>query len=802
MKTKYILAALCLPALFTACSNEEFAVENEIGDKPVVKLKLSTTYGTEGMVDTRMVNNNGTFLWDNTDMLGACLLSGDDDNIYSNNQFTNTLTEASAKADFTTASTTVVGKYLFYYNYNPAMTTDVTGVQYSLKEPQEYDPDGTKMMENNFMISPRITVDGKEPGGLTLPLTMRSIYGYGLLNLKLDNAYDASSVNIQKIIISYTSNVHNPGIIDMSAVPSADLSAANLRTLREGSTPDYTGKTDAELTSILLKEADEKLTAYNTTYTSGTILDLTAAKNVSSTASQVSISCISTENPNGIALSKTGEFSTRMLLPTTANSGTNVTIDVYTDKGKYQKKHTGGFRIKAGHTVNLANINRTGSETALTMSSFQSVTEVNAVSEADFIASMAQFSGQATTVNVTVGNFEITPKAIAAVPSGVTLSFQNSATFNGDMILKNMIFAADGTYTMKAGNITLDQAVTFTDGAKVEITGAKVAVGATKNDYAKYTVAGGELNINNVDLNGDPASTTINSIVVTEGGTVNVETPITVTTFTLTKGTVNNNGTISTIAIEKDGALVNKGTVTVISANAGVVDNYKTLTTVTTNSKTINQKDAKAVITNCATNAGTINTASYSQTTVGTNNGEIVYTENARIKVTTNNGNVTYQAPTTIKAEDFSALSAAITKIKFSSDFTYDYGTGKVAQATLQKGIKTLEFSGNLTLSKDWTLNAASTISFVGATANITGQHQVSAETTLAMNVGAAAVPSVSEAVLTDMYIAPGTTITTAQGGLTVTIESGATVWNDGTVNGNGSTPSGWSGNAITNTNS
>lgn len=802
MKTKYILAALCLPALFTACSNEEFAVENEIGDKPVVKLKLSTTYGTEGMVDTRMVNNNGTFLWDNTDMLGACLLSGDDDNIYSNNQFTNTLTEASAKADFTTASTTVVGKYLFYYNYNPAMTTDVTGVQYSLKEPQEYDPDGTKMMENNFMISPRITVDGKEPGGLTLPLTMRSIYGYGLLNLKLDNAYDASSVNIQKIIISYTSNVHNPGIIDMSAVPSADLSAANLRTLREGSTPDYTGKTDAELTNILLKEADELLTAYNTTYTSGTILDLTAAKSASETAKQISITCISAENPNGIALSKTGEFSTRMLLPTTTNGGENVRIDVYTDKGKYSVTKNAS-RIKAGHTVNLADINRTGSETALTMNSFTVGNEVNAISEADFIASMAQFNGKSQTVEVTVGNFEITPKAIAAVPSDVTLSFQNSATFNGDMILKNMTFAADGTYTMKAGNITLDQAVTFTNGAKVEITGAKVAVGATKNDYAKYTVAGGELNINNVDLNGDPASTTINSIVVTEGGTVNVETPITVTTFTLTKGTVNNNGTISTIAIEKDGTLVNKGTVTEISANAGVVDNYKTLTAVTKNDKTINQKDAKAVITSCTTNsaAGIINTASYSQTTVETNNGEIVYTENARIKVTSDsgNGNVTYQAPATIKATDFSALSAAITKIKFNSDFTYD---GAGAQATLPTGVKTLEFSGNLTLSKDWTLNENSTISFVGATANITGQSKIIAATTLKMNVGVAAVPTVSEAVLTDMYIAPGITITTAQDGLTVVIESGAKVWNDGTVNGNASSsPTGWSGNAITNNN-
>lgn len=819
MKTKYILTALCLPALFAACTNEEFDVENgnSIAGRQAINLTLSTTYGDESGAETRMVNQNGTFLWDKNDVLGACLLiDGDNENkIYSNNKFANTLTEASAKADFTTQSTTVVGEYLFYYNYNSDMTQDLTGVQYSLAEPQEYDPTGEKMMANNFMISPRIKVDGNEPGEITLPLTMRSIYAYGTLNLKLAEVLSiggaqstsTSSVNIQKIIIAYTSNVEKDGIINMVKVPNADLSAANLKALREGNDSKYKGKSDAELTTILLAEADQKLTAANTDYTQGTILDLTATTG-GSPISQVSISCISDATPNGVALSKTGEFSTRVLLPTTADAGANVTVTVYTDKGKYTSSTISDSRIKAGHTVNLANPNRTGVETAFTMGTFTTSDDINAISEADFIASMAQFSGQgAKTVNTTVGNFDLTPKAIAAIPSNVTIKFISGATFNGDMALKNMEFAAGKTYTLKSGKITLASTTTFGTGANVEIkAGAEAIVGKT-SDGAIYNVKGGKLTVNNLDAQNKPVSTTIGTIIVTDNGAVDVKTPIVITTFTLTKGTVTNDAEVSTIAIAKDGVLDNNETVTEISANAGTVNNYGTITAITTNSKTINQMGENSVIGTCATNdaAGVINTAAYSRTTVTANEGEIVYVENARIMVTSGAGNVTYKAPETIKATDLSSLSSAITKIEFAKDFTYTYKTtpaSEAAQAKLPTGIKTLVFNGNLVLEQDWALNDGTEIAFVGAKADVSGQHAISTINELKLTVGVAEVADVAPAVATKLYIAPSTTVAAGQGKLTVNIVngSGATVWNDGIVNGGTTpTPTGWSGNSITN---
>lgn len=817
MKAKYILTALCLPALFAACSEEEFAVENGIEGKATVNLRLSATYGSEDDADTKMVNQDGTFLWDKTDVLGACLLDVTNNNvnsnsIYSNNKFVNNLTSPSTKADFTTDATTVVGDYMFYYKYDTKMTNDLSGIGYSLKEPQEYDPTGEKMMKNNFMISPRIKVDGNEPGGLTLPLTMRSIYAYGTLNLKLAEVVNinnvaspsTTSVNVQKIIISYTSNVEKNGIINMTKMTgelAVNLSASYLKSLREGDNAKYKGKTDAELTTILLADADKKLTAQSDNYTGGTILDLTTYRSgkTSDMIEQVSISCISDATPNGVALSKTGTFSTRVLLPTTAQDGTAVEVKVYTDKGVYTESMN-GKRIKAGHTVNLANINRDGVETALTMGNFIPSSDVNAISEADFIASMAQFAGQGEkTVSVAVGDFELTPAAIAAIPSTVTVNFTSDAKFKGDMTLKKMTLAASKSYKLNGGNVTIDPSVTFGNGAKVEIaegTTVSVKEQTTTPGNAQYEVKGGTLTINNVNAQGKAVATQMNSIKVNKG-VVNVSTPVDAS-LTLTEGIVNNNATISAIAsIGAKGTLENKGTVTTVTANSGVINNYGTLTTVTTNSKTINQKDRAAVITNCATNEGTIVTVAYSQTTVGTNNGEIVFVEGARIKTTDGSGDVTYNAPADMKATDFSDLSAAITKIVFGSDFTYNHGTNEVSMAALPDKVTKLVFHGNLTLGQNWNASNVTEISFVGATANVSGKKTFTGNTTaFTLTVGVAANQSAGvEAVATDLYIAPSTTITKLTAA--PTIQGGARVWNDGIVKGTTDAGAGWSGNAI-----
>lgn len=618
MRTKYILGALCLPGIFAACTNEDFLTENEnqLAGKETVKMVLSANYGTDGQADTKMVNQNGTFLWDNTDELGATLLAASGNAIYSNNKFVNTLTEPQQTGvDFTTNATTVVGNYLFYYPYSTKMTTNLDGVQYSLKEPQVYDPTGEEMMKNNFMIAPKVEVDGSEPGTLTLPITMRSIYGYGLLNLAIaqDNP-NYTELYVQKVIIEYTSNVYKDGYINMANVPAVDLTADNLEGLAENE--KYEGMSTAEIRKALLEAADLELTARELDdagkdkgYAAGTILGLTAQNGSNGFISQVSISCLSDENPNGIKVTKDGGFSTRVLLPTTGDAGAGVTVTVYTNKGSFEVlDEPSGMRIKPGHTINLANINRTdnGKEVFTLSGEADEVTAINAISEADFIQSMKAVSG--ASVNVSVGNFELTAAAINAIPSGVTVDFDNedAITFNGNMTLKKMTF--DGPVKLKGGDITVNDDVELIEANTITIDGANVVMNAGGASNLTTTVNSGTLTVtdsftSNIDVNGGTvnlgkakATAAINTYLrYVNKGTVNVNGPINNGGVAIIVGSsngdeatlnVNANVTASAgITVNKGGKVVNNATLT-IASNKGTINAEAGNLTVTTNEQT------------------------------------------------------------------------------------------------------------------------------------------------------------------------------------------------------------------------
>lgn len=804
MKTKFILTAMCLPLAFAACTNEEVFVDNQnaLEEKPVVDLKVAANYGAEG-VDSRMVNNNGTFLWEGTDVLGAVLNVGTPVKLYSNNKFVNTLTEASATADFTTQATTVVGDYVFYYPYNTAITKDLSkGIVYSLPEPQAYDPNGDMMMDNNFMVSPNIKVDGNEPGELSLPLTMRSIYGYGLLNIELPDVFvinntNVSSVYIQKVIVEYASNVHKNGAINLANLPVANLTAENFTNLRKQTA--YAGKTDAELRTIVLNAADKELTAQKTNYAEGTILNLTSGKEL---INQVSIACVSEENPNGIKLNKNEKFSTRMLLPTTANEGAEIKVTVYTNKGYFvvlDTKETlanDKVRIKANHTANLANLSRdvNGSDTfVLNGAEVETVTEINAISEEDFIASVSSLKANAQ-VDVKVGDFSLTSAAIAAIPSTATLKFKSHVVFEGDMTLKNMEL---NTVDFKSGDITLVNGIVAVSqmkqmqvgGATINVNyipsfairGANVTITKELSGTPSVHVKSGSLTINATNAAGTAAATTtLNEVTVGDEedktiGTITVNKPLAASSLLVNKDSnLNNASTINTTGsfTINAGGIVNNTKELKNFKNYGTVNNSATILS-GENEGVINQMTESAKLT-MTTNKGTINTVAYSETTVTANEGDIYYVENARVKA---NGDVTYKAPANIAATDFSSLPTAITKIEFAGDFTYNYGEEEEDLATLKQTVTTLVFKGNLKLSQNWTLPDNSTIEFVAAKANVTGGKKLSNVVTIKAGVDK---DGTANDVATNLYISTNTTIETVSA---VALVGGATVWNDGTVN-------------------
>ena len=805
MKTKFILTAMCLPLAFAACTNEEVFVENNqsvLEGKQVIDLKVAATYGADA-VESRMVNNNGTFLWEGTDVLGAAWNTGG--NIYSNNKFVNTLTEASATADFTTQATTVVGNYVFYYPYNTAVTKDLnSGIVYSLPEPQLYDPTGEKMMENNFMISPNIKVDGNEPGELTLPLTMRSIYAYGQLNLTLPEVLvvegsNVNSVKIQKIIINVaTSNTYKNGKIAVNSLPLVDLTAENIETLIAGESDNddlneaCEGKTEAEVRAILFAAADKALTAQTNSYKDGQVNIYTAG---TTRLNQVSITCVSEENPDGITLSKNGTFSTRVLLPTANN--TDVTIKVYTNQGVWTKTLK-NQKIKANHTANLANLNReSNGASSFKMDEFATETgTINTISEADFIASVKILKNDAT---VTVGDFVLTPAAVAAIPADVKITFDSNVMFGGDMALKNMNFNQNAYLT--SGNIELGEAVTYesnvviSNGAEVTITSNDIAANGSMYNYGKLT-------IDAVDEDGEEASVTFNNTLrayqYEENDVVEliVNSPVigSISMNELVDGegqmTLVNNSTIEKLDVMGENYIVNNNGVIETLFNSGVVNNAGTINDGTNGLYgKINQLEGGVILS--LYNQGKIVTVAKSETTAE-NAGEIVYVEGARVSAKEGNGDVNYIAPSTFAATDFSSLNSSVTKVTFENAFSV---AADANLKTANTNIKALEFKSDLSVTsgKTLTLNDNTTISFTGASSVVKGGTITGVNVAIVVGV---AETNTTDAVDTDVEIKKNTTIENVTSVIFNT--SKAQVWNDGTVYGSQTAQAQWKSEKIT----
>lgn len=802
MRTTKLLFGTLAVLSFAACQNEELVTDDKatapVLGREQINLTLAPADGT-----TRMINDNGVFEWEDGDELGACLVdvatvgqAGNDAHM-GNYKFQYNL----QNKEFTTASTVSKGVYVFYYPYNEENTTTREGILVKeLPARQEWDANGDKMMANNFMVSPVVNLGGYEGNALTLPMTMRSIYNYGLLNIK-NSTEDA--FEIQKIIIEITGGSESFKLGTKLAPYTISDNTALLVDLTTG--------------AGTIEEKFEKADALYTTKP-GLLKSWIDATNDPESTNSLAIDALT--ETTGVQVAAGATASTRVLIPAGEYTAANFKIKVYTSAG-YQEFTIDTDITTAVDDTELQLANGVKTTFNLDVETVSAPPTLDIISENDFIASM---KGVGNAVTVKMGSdVELTAAAVEAIPAGTTVTFENDVKFKGDMTLKKMTFQED--VTLNGGDIVVENTVAFTDAKNITIDGANVEMKAAGTGNLTTTVKSGTLTVPNGKFNSyidtEGGEVNIGSAAATQAvvapsvetylrniknGTVNVNVPLTLDWTALTLGettgnavatlnvnaniTLGSNGTTE-IYILKTGKVVNKADMAV-ETNSGTIDNYATLT-VATNNATINQKGEDAELT-CASNASTatINTEAYTRTTVDDNDGEVIYVENARIS---SGGTVVYNAPSTIKATDFSSLSPTITKINFANDFTYTYGTAELAKATLPATVVKLEFKGNLTLEQDWELNEDTELTFAGGKQNITGTTKSIKEATdgntLTMIVGKTGVN-------TDLYIGTGVTITDLS--VAPTVNSGSKVWNDGTVKIDGSTatqPSGWSGQDV-----
>ena len=180
MKTKFLFGALCLPVVFAACTSEDIVESNVVSsmplDRAVVDLKL--TAGEE----SRMAMANGSFVWEDGDKMGSVLV--DPVSLWTV-EATKTLGNNRwdyKNGSFSTQGTTVEGAWMFYFPYDPAVSSSRNGVKVTKSiQYQNYDPDGKLMAANDFRVSPIYFVNAAE-GGADIDLRFNSVYSYGLID--------------------------------------------------------------------------------------------------------------------------------------------------------------------------------------------------------------------------------------------------------------------------------------------------------------------------------------------------------------------------------------------------------------------------------------------------------------------------------------------------------------------------------------------------------------------------------------------------------------------------------------------
>ena len=233
MKTKYLFTALAMPALFAACTSEEFmAPQNGALNSDVLasrekgELILDATRA-DALADaaTRIVgeetaNGGISWLWEGKDdKIGASVVDYTGDifpdasanYVITNYPFAPNIEGPSKSANFSTPTAVVTGAYIFYNKYD-GNNTDRRKLQSSLAgtiQAKAGIEEGLKQVGTvekggqNFFISPIIDLKVKDGEAIQKPVELTSIYSVLQIRLKteLEDQYYNKGFRVNKIVL-------------------------------------------------------------------------------------------------------------------------------------------------------------------------------------------------------------------------------------------------------------------------------------------------------------------------------------------------------------------------------------------------------------------------------------------------------------------------------------------------------------------------------------------------------------------------------------------------------------------------
>ena len=222
MKTRHLLTAVVLPALFAACTSDEFNDNTNVNlqGRALLSPDFSITID-DGNVDTRFSWNEGKFGWNaftQNDKFSAGLVDQPDGSIVDKIQ-TNYIFSSADGSNYTTTSQMVEGTYFFYSypGFEGVAKRDAVPFDLTSQTKIDLNNPAKTVEENQLFVSPLYKLDA-EHANIKLPLYFVSYWSTAGIRIKNTSG---ESFKIRRITLKGSENFVVKGVINQTAINNA-----------------------------------------------------------------------------------------------------------------------------------------------------------------------------------------------------------------------------------------------------------------------------------------------------------------------------------------------------------------------------------------------------------------------------------------------------------------------------------------------------------------------------------------------------------------------------------------------------
>ena len=578
MRTKHLLTAMVLPALFAACTNDDFqsaapeAPVNAEGRNLVENVTLEMGTGA----DSRLVWD-GDYTWEAGDRIGACLMdvitsdynaTSFPDNLW-HNRFdlvnyiqTNYKFTRDDAGMWTTEAKMLEGNYFFCYPYD-ANRGKRDAYTFSVAKQEldgTTDADLMKAYADNNSFVGYGKVEQGAVEGETVKVDMLNVFGQ--TGITIENGSGQETYTIERIVLR-GSEVENTATVNpTTCTPSLQYNSVTPAVAAEFNVAQYTQDVDEMYDATLNPTGlyNSKWSGYKANDALRDVLDYTA---VGSRPIEVVIDGGAKIGPRETARVLAMVAPTTLTQYSASNTSTQniAVLDIYTDKGIIR-----GIQLNRWYTVND--------------------NTVNDPNDASNILTDKRLSGLGNGEGIKV-TFDIT-----SLDRPAEMDVYNNADL-ANLIHWNAGTVKEITADLQNSNVQLTKAM-YDELVNSSITKLTIK-GASYNFTINKDVADGALNgkmaynVKEVRVNGTQslASNIGSKIRIQSGATVNVTKNVTLKKGIDNLGTLNVNGKISGTSTISNGADMTVASGKEIVAGVTVKNDFNNLSGTITNAGTI-----------------------------------------------------------------------------------------------------------------------------------------------------------------------------------------------------------------------